>query len=222
MATGPHAPVRSTAGCAAGVGGTRLRRGSAAVVGRLARLGGARRRRLDRVGMSASAGCGAGAGPSGGRIGSGQRIGRGLQRVCHGALDAALRRFGAPRPRVCSTDWPGGVQRRLGLLRDLLHVLLELGQLGLAHRLVELGAELLRVPPDDAHVLADRAQQHREVLRADDEQRHDREQQQLAGGDVEHRLPSRAQALAAHACAGTRGKCRRTLTLRARAVSSPC
>src|SRR5581483_10520400 len=42
---------------------------------------------------------------------------------------------------------------------------------------------------DDAHVLADGAQQRRQVLRPDDDQRHDAEDQELAGGEVEHLAP---------------------------------
>src|SRR4051794_6002663 len=84
----------------------------------------------------------------------------------------------------------------LGLLLDALHRLLQLVDLALAHRLVELGAELRRLPLDDAHVLADGAQQRRQVLGADHEQRHDAEDQQLAGGDVEHQLNPMARSRA--------------------------
>src|SRR6516162_7467269 len=79
------------------------------------------------------------------------------------------------------------LHRRLGLLLDALHRLPELGKLALAHGLVELSAELGRLALDDAHVLADGAQQCRQVLGTDDEQRHDAKDQELAGSEVEHR-----------------------------------
>src|SRR5262249_17452618 len=88
------------------------------------------------------------------------------------------------------------LHRGLGLLLDALHRLPELGKLALAHRLVELSAEFRRLALDDAHVLADGAQQRRQILRADDEQRHDAKDQQLAGGEVEHRLNSVARSQA--------------------------
>src|SRR5262249_56392375 len=88
------------------------------------------------------------------------------------------------------------LHRRLGFLLDALHRLPELGKLALAHRLVELSAEFGRLALDDANVLADGTQQRRQILGADDEQRHDTKDQQLAGGKVEHRLNSVARSQA--------------------------
>src|SRR5262249_18144665 len=88
------------------------------------------------------------------------------------------------------------LHRRLGLLLDALHRLPELGKLALAHRLVELSAEFGRLALDDANVLADGTQQRRQILGADDEQRHEAKDQQFAGGKVEPRLTSGARSQA--------------------------
>src|SRR5262245_32713543 len=86
--------------------------------------------------------------------------------------------------------------RRLGLLLDALHGFSELGKLALAHGFVELSAELSRLALDDAHILADGAQQRRQVLGANDQQRNNAKDQELAGGEVEHRLNSVARSQA--------------------------
>src|SRR5262245_48253807 len=76
----------------------------------------------------------------------------------------------------------------LGLAAEGLYVFSQIRQLRLAHGFIELRAKLCRLALDDANVLADRAQQRRQVLWTDDEQRHDAKDQEFAGGDVEHRL----------------------------------
>ena len=111
---------------------------------------------------------------------------RGLRRVDVDARRLDLAVDGA------RADVHGGAH----LAADGIELLLEAIELGFAHRLVELAAELGRVPADDAEILADGAQQDRQILGADDDQRDDGEDQQLAGGDVEHassRLPTRSE-----------------------------
>src|SRR5262249_24544248 len=82
----------------------------------------------------------------------------------------------------------GGAHGLLGIAAERFDVTLEIGQFGFAHGLVELGTKFRRLPFDHAHVLADRAQQRRQVLGTDHEQGHDPKDQQLAGSDVEHRF----------------------------------
>ena len=64
--------------------------------------------------------------------------------------------------------------------------LLQVGHLGLAHRLLELALEFRRHAPDLAHVLADGAQHAGQFLRADGDQRDDRDDDKLAPTDIEH------------------------------------
>ena len=69
---------------------------------------------------------------------------------------------------------------------DLVEALLEVGHFGLAHRFLELalefGGHLARL----AHPLPDHAQHARQFLRADGDQRDDRDDDQFTPPDVEH------------------------------------
>src|SRR5262249_3947768 len=68
----------------------------------------------------------------------------------------------------------------------LLDVLLDVGHLGFAHGLAELILELARHATDLAGPLPDGAQHRGQVLRLDENERGERDQQKLARAEVEH------------------------------------
>src|SRR5262249_28793073 len=68
----------------------------------------------------------------------------------------------------------------------LVDVLLDVGHLGFAHGLAELVLELARHAANLAGPLADGAQHHRQILRLDEDEHGERDQQQLARAEVEH------------------------------------
>jgi hypothetical protein len=120
----------------------------------------------------------------------------------------------------------------LRLRGQIVDLLLQVGELGLAHRLMELVLELGGHAAQLRHPLPERAQHGRELLRPDRDQRDDADEKKLAPTDVEHgsvnserrATRSRAPALArsrrrrARVCArpprGRRGASRAQPTLR--------
>src|SRR4029077_8017718 len=66
-------------------------------------------------------------------------------------------------------------------------LLLHLVELGLAHHLVDMAAEFRGHAAHLRHPFAPGAQQAGQLLRTDDDQRHDRNQQQLGTVNTEHR-----------------------------------
>jgi hypothetical protein len=80
---------------------------------------------------------------------------------------------------------------------DVVDLLLQVGHLGLAHRLVELVLELIGHAAQLRHPLPERAQHGGQLLRPDEYQRHHADEQKLAPADVEHgRLRARLRKLA--------------------------
>ena len=107
----------------------------------------------------------------------------------------------------------------LRLLGHLVDLLLEVGHLGFAHRLVELALELRRHAPELAGPLPERTQCAGQFLRADRDQRDHADDEQFAPADVEHRAstPRCAEARSLHA--GVAGRRPRQ---RAASLSRPC
>ena len=111
----------------------------------------------------------------------GQRIvegalgfGHGLLALGHAFLDGAL-------------DLLGRIERLQVEPRRGLELLLHLVELGLADHLVDMAAELRRHAAHLGHPLAPAAQHVRQLLGADHDQRHDRDDQKLRTVDTEHR-----------------------------------
>ncbi len=84
----------------------------------------------------------------------------------------------------------GPADRRL--LLELAELVLEVVELGVADRLVELGLEIGGEPPRLADQPADLAQGLRQVLGRNENQGHDADQQQLAHIEIEHVGPFNA------------------------------
>ena len=79
---------------------------------------------------------------------------------------------------------------QLRAFRQLLNIRLEILDLGLAHRVHELAAKLGRHAAHFGGHLAHLAHDARKFFRPDDDQRHDPDDDELAGIKIKHEDPS--------------------------------
>jgi len=110
--------------------------------------------------------------------GIGRPIGRGF------ALGINLRILGLPSRRLVDIE---RIEIRGHPFGGSIDLLLEVGHLGLAHRLLELALELPGHALDLGGPLADRAKDSRQLLRTDHDERDHADDDELTPTNVEHR-----------------------------------
>src|SRR5438132_1231459 len=97
-----------------------------------------------------------------------------------GALVASISSWLMPAPfALRALDLHAHVVERIkvrhlgGLIGHVVDLLLEVGKLGFAHRLIELVLEIARHAADLSHPVPERAERARQLLRSDRDQRDD-------------------------------------------------